>query len=142
VWFCHFIWLLTVSSGSFCGVFCMTSQTNLKCLAHVGLISTSILQIYSFDWPFSIFDKRRVACRRNLNYTRKKKQKGEVKTTFYLNALLLIFFFCVFGSFWWTDIKIIFLKNKNIILVHFRAKNSLKRNCYHTSKHPLSLPCR
>jgi hypothetical protein len=35
--------------------------------------------------------------------------------------------------------KIIFFKKKNIILMHFHAKNTLKRNCYHTLKHPLLL---
>ena len=34
--------------------------------------------------------------------------------------------------------KIIFLKNKIIILMYFRMKNTLKTNSYHTLKHPRS----
>jgi hypothetical protein len=35
--------------------------------------------------------------------------------------------------------KIIFFKIKNIILMHFRAKSTLKNNCYHIPKHSLSI---
>ena len=43
--------------------------------------------------------------------------------------------FGIFRSFWCADIKNIFFFKKNIIMMHFRAKNTLKRNCYHTLKH-------
>jgi len=52
-------------------------------------------------------------------------------------VLLKINFFNVFGSLWCADVKNKF--QKNIILMHFQAKSTLKRNCYHTLKHPLLL---
>jgi hypothetical protein len=53
--------------------------------------------------------------------------------------LLKINFFNVFGSLWCADVKNNFFLKKNIILMHFHAKSTLKRNCYHTLKHPLLL---
>jgi hypothetical protein len=47
----------------------------------------------------------------------------------FLKILLLqINSFSVFGSFWCTSIKNKFLKIKNIILMYFRVKNTLKKN--------------
>jgi hypothetical protein len=45
--------------------------------------------------------------------------------------------FCVFLSFWCVDIKNNFFLKKNIILMHFQVKNTLKYNPYHTLKQTL-----
>jgi predicted TIM-barrel fold metal-dependent hydrolase len=46
----------------------------------------------------------------------------------------LIFFLCVLNRFDVLILKIIFKKYKNIILIHFGIKNTLKNNRKHTNK--------
>jgi hypothetical protein len=49
--------------------------------------------------------------------------------------ILILFFLYFFDRFDVLISKIIFKKRKNFILMYFRAKNTLKNNCYHTLKH-------
>ena len=54
--------------------------------------------------------------------------------------IFLINIFLSFQIFWCANIKNIFFKiKKNIILMYFQVKNTLKRNCNHTLKHTLNL---
>ena len=48
--------------------------------------------------------------------------------------------FYIFESFWCANLKNNFLKIKNIILIHFDPKNTLKSNRNHTSKHTIKFP--
>jgi hypothetical protein len=59
-----------------------------------------------------------------------------VKTLFSKNLIIFCFIFYYFDVF---ILKIIFKYLKNIILIHFRAKNVSKSNHYHVFKHPPTL---
>jgi len=54
-----------------------------------------------------------------------------------IECFLFLFYFIlklfnIFRLFWFIDIKTNFLKIKNIILIYFQVKNTLKNNRYHT----------
>jgi hypothetical protein len=58
---------------------------------------------------------------------------------FFYFFLQINIFFSVFRLFWCVDVENNFLKIKNIILIYFRVKNTLKNNRNHTLREALNL---